>query len=70
MAQPVNLNRFRKEKARAEKRARADANAAKFGRTKAERIAQQARQDRATATLDGHALSDGDETGEDPPKSP
>ena len=37
MAEPVNLNRFRKAKARAEKKARADQNTVKFGRTKAER---------------------------------
>ncbi len=37
MGKPVNLNRYRKEKARAEKKARADQNAASFGRTKAEK---------------------------------
>ena len=37
MSEPVNLNRFRKAKARADKKARADENAAKFGRTKAEK---------------------------------
>jgi len=37
MSKPVNLNRFRKEKARAEKRARADENAVKHGRTKAQK---------------------------------
>ena len=33
----VNLNKFRKAKARAEKPAKAAANRAKFGRTKAEK---------------------------------
>ena len=42
MAAPVNLNRARKEKARAEKKARADENAARFGRTKAERMLDEA----------------------------
>jgi hypothetical protein len=37
MSKPVNLNRFRKERARAEKRARADENAVKHGRTKAQK---------------------------------
>ena len=37
MSKPVNLNRFRKDKARAEKRARADDNAVKHGRTKAQK---------------------------------
>lgn len=40
MSEPVNLNRFRKEKARAEKKARADQNAAKYGRTKAQKDAE------------------------------
>ena len=35
---PVNLNKHRKAKARAEARAKADENAIKFGRTKAERL--------------------------------
>ncbi|MBS8228148.1 DUF4169 family protein [Vannielia litorea] len=34
---PVNLNRFRKDRARAEKKARADQNAAFHGLTKAEK---------------------------------
>ncbi|MCH2163067.1 MAG: DUF4169 family protein [Marinovum sp.] len=54
--QPVNLNRFRKQKARAEKRARADANAAKFGRTKSERAAQDTESVKTKRYLDGHAV--------------
>ena len=50
----VNLNRFRKEKARAERRAEADANAAKHGRTKAEKALDQARAEKAARDLDGH----------------
>ena len=38
MGKPVNLNRFRKDKARAEKKARANANAAKFGRIDAKHL--------------------------------
>lgn len=37
MTEPVNLNKFRKEKARTESKARADQNAVAFGRTKAEK---------------------------------
>ncbi len=51
---PINLNRYRKQKARDAKRARADANAAKFGRTKGARAAQDAERDRADRALDGH----------------
>ena len=42
MSQPVNLNKFRKTKARADNSTRAEANAVKFGRTKAEKEAQEA----------------------------
>lgn len=49
---PVNLNRFRKEKARAEQKAQADANAVKFGRTKAERLLEAARAEQAKRRLD------------------
>ena len=54
MSQPVNLNRFRKQKARADKKARADENAVKFGRTKAEKDLEKAQADRAVRDLDGH----------------
>ena len=54
MAQPVNLNRFRKAKARADKQARAEENAVKFGRTKAQKDLEKARAKAASDTLDGH----------------
>lgn len=54
MAEPVNLNRFRKQKARAEKKARADANAVKFGRSKAEKQLDRSRRDKSNRELDGH----------------
>ena len=54
MSKVVNLNRFRKEKSRADKRAQADANAAKFGRTKADRQLTEAQRDKDARTLDGH----------------
>ena len=54
MAEPVNLNRFRKDKARAEKKARADENAVKFGRTRAEKDREAARAEKARRELDGH----------------
>ena len=54
MAEPINLNRYRKTKARAEDTARADANAAKFGRSKADKTLDQARADKARRDLDGH----------------
>ena len=54
MAQPVNLNRYRKQKERAEKKARANQNAAKFGRSKSEKDLDKARADKAVRELDGH----------------
>ncbi|MEL6511665.1 MAG: DUF4169 family protein [Pseudomonadota bacterium] len=53
MSQPVNLNRFRKDKARAEKKARADQNAAVHGRSKAEKELDRARAQKAARDLDG-----------------
>ncbi|MCK0138466.1 DUF4169 family protein [Aliiroseovarius sp. F47248L] len=50
---PVNLNRFRKAKARAATKARADENAIKYGRTKAQKAAESADKKRANRLLDG-----------------
>ena len=58
MAEPVNLNRVRKEKARAAKKARANRNAVKFGRSKAEKDLEQARTDKTTRDLDGHKTTE------------
>ncbi len=54
MSTPVNLNRVRKEKARAEAKARAAENAVKFGRTKADKDLEKARAEQARKTLDAH----------------
>ena len=54
MAEPVNLNRFRKQKTRAEQKARADQNAIKHGRSKAEKQLDRAKADKAKRDLDGH----------------
>jgi len=58
MAKVVNLNQFRKNKARAEKRASADANAVKFGRSKAQRQLEQARAQKSKDSLDRHKQED------------
>ena len=42
MSQPVNLNKFRKSKVRADSTTRATANAMKFGQTKIEKKTQEA----------------------------
>ena len=54
MAEIVNLRQARKQKARAEKEARADANRIAFGRTKAEKKQTQAEQDLEKSRLDQH----------------
>lgn len=54
MGKPVNLNRFRKDKARAEKKARADQNAVLHGRSKAEKQLDKARNEQKHRRLDDH----------------
>ncbi len=51
-AAPINLNKVRKARDRAVEKADADANAAKFGRSKAERLLDAARADKARLHLD------------------
>ena len=58
MTKVTNLNRFRKDKARAEKRTRADTNAVKFGRTRAEKEREAAEKRRLGRYLDGHKGKD------------
>jgi len=49
---PINLNKFRKAKARSERVKRADENAVKFGRTKAEKTADKAETVKTANALD------------------
>ncbi|MEM6658495.1 MAG: DUF4169 family protein [Pseudomonadota bacterium] len=58
MGKPVNLNRYRKAKARADKKARADQNAVKFGRTKAEKNISKSQQIKQERDLDNHELDE------------
>ena len=50
----VNLARARKERARQEARTRGDENAARFGRSKAEKALERARAGKAEKDLTGH----------------
>ncbi|TCO70609.1 DUF4169 family protein [Rhodovulum euryhalinum] len=50
----VNLRAARKARERAEKRAKGDENAARFGRTKEQRTREEADAARARAHLDAH----------------
>ncbi|WP_114942963.1 DUF4169 family protein [Microvirga calopogonii] len=58
MAEIINLRQARKQKARAEKEARADENRIAFGRTKAEKNLTKAQQDLAQSRLDQHKRDD------------
>lgn len=51
---PVNLNRIRKQKARVAKKTRADENAARFGRTRAQKALEEAEAAKARRILDLH----------------
>lgn len=55
---PVNLNKFRKAKAKAEKEQKAKENRAKFGRTKAEKQLDKARADKLAKLTEAHRLKD------------
>ena len=55
---PISLRLARKERDRAATKAVADANAAKFGRSKAERVLEATRNAQAKARLDQHRLDD------------
>ncbi|PWC58525.1 hypothetical protein TSH7_23725 [Azospirillum sp. TSH7] len=60
MGDVVNLNRFRKTRDKAERAKEADANRARFGRTKAEKERDRKEAERRTQTLDGHKLDSED----------
>ncbi|WP_226621401.1 DUF4169 family protein [Alloyangia pacifica] len=56
MSNVINLNRVRKDRARAEKRAQADENAARHGRSKAEKQREAAEAKKSERDLEGHKL--------------
>jgi hypothetical protein len=57
MSSVTNLNQFRKTKARAEKRAKADENSVKFGRSKAQKALEKAQAEKARRDLDGKSTT-------------
>ncbi len=60
MGDVINLNRYRKAKARAEKERLAAENRVRHGRTRADEKVTKAEQDRGAAELDGKRLTDED----------
>ncbi len=57
---PISFSRARKARLRKEARLQANANAAKFGHTKAERVLAAAQADKARRILDQHRRSEED----------
>lgn len=67
---PINLNKVRKARARAEQKVRADSNAVAFGRSKADKVADRDDTARSARILDGAALKtppNGSKDGEEKP---
>ncbi len=60
MTTPINLNKARKARQSVKNRKQADENAVKFGRSKAERILDATRNDKARAAIDRHRFEDED----------
>ena len=56
MAKVVNLNKFRKQKAKVEREKQADINRRLHGRTKAERLAEHQQKQALTSKVDGAKL--------------
>lgn len=54
MTPPINLNKFRKAKEKAEKEQRAKENRTRFGRTKAEKKLDAARTEKLKRETDSH----------------
>ena len=59
MGEVVNLKRFKKRNSREQSARDAEANRARFGRTKSERSADEHRAERANELLDQHRIDDG-----------
>ena len=66
MAKVVNLNRYRKERARDDRRNQAEANRAQHGRTKEERRKVRLGREREQAELAAKRLDDRGGAGDDP----
>ncbi len=62
MTKATNRNLFRRDKARAERRARPDANAVRFGRTRAQKDLERAQKQALDRHLDAHKGEKRDET--------
>ena len=69
MGDVVNLNKFKKDKAKGEKTQKAAENRKKFGRTKGDKARDKSNEDKVNSEHDGHELEDDagiDPDGKDP----
>jgi len=62
MGDVINLKRFKKRSGREQAAKQADANRARFGRTKSDRALDELRTSRAENLLDQHRIEGGDES--------
>jgi hypothetical protein len=62
MGDVINLKRFKKRSDREQTAKQADANRARFGRTKSERALDEGRTKRTNDLLDQHRIEDGDKS--------
>jgi len=62
MAEPINLNKFRKARAKAGKEKRAEENRAKHGQTKIDKAKVKAEADNILKLIDGHRLTPDSDT--------
>jgi hypothetical protein len=60
MGELINLKRFKKRSEKEQSATQADANRARFGRTKSERARDEINRDRARDLLDQHKIDGGD----------
>ena len=58
MVTPVNLNKFRKQKARAERRVKAQRNVVQFGQSKAQKKQDKSENAKAKHALDRHEIEE------------
>lgn len=57
MAEPINLNKFRKARAKADKEKLAEENRAKHGQTKVDKAKAKTEADNIVKLIDGHRLT-------------
>ena len=62
MSDPVNLNKFRKARAKSDRKRQASENRVRFGRTKSEKQLAKSRVERLKTHVGGHKLTSDDQS--------